>query len=78
MGLVDEVGTGDRRRSLIAIRDKLAAELELAEGRNVATIAAELTKTIRELDLLPTGKERSAVDELAKRRTTRRKKAAGL
>lgn len=71
------VQIGDRRRSLEAIRDKLAAELDEACGRDAATIAKELRETIRELDSLPGGKEASPVDELGARRKARYADAAG-
>ncbi|MFI6270723.1 hypothetical protein [Micromonospora zamorensis] len=71
------IRTGDRRKSLEAIRDKLAAELDDAFGRDAATIAKELTSVIREIDTLPGGKEVSTVDELTARRAARLADAAG-
>ncbi|MFI7707616.1 hypothetical protein [Nonomuraea sp. NPDC049480] len=75
--LVSAVEGGDRRKSLEAIRDKLAVELSAAEGRDAAAVAKELRATIAELEGLPDGKERSAVDELASRRADRLADAAG-
>jgi len=73
------VALGDRRKSLEALRDHLAAEL--LEGPStvaIAPIAKELRAVIEELDSLPLGKEESKVDDLAAKRATRRRKAAGL
>jgi len=75
--LGEAVGSGDRRKALEAIRDKLTGELRTAEGRDAAVLAKELRATIAELDALPGGKEVSKVDELAARRADRRADAAG-
>ncbi|WP_433519051.1 hypothetical protein ACQP2T_28140 [Nonomuraea sp. CA-143628] len=75
--LVETVEGGNRRASLEAIRDKLAAELRETAGRDAAVIAKELRATIAELDGMPGGKERSTVDELAARRADRIADAAG-
>jgi molecular chaperone GrpE (heat shock protein) len=65
------IRSGDRRRSLEAIRDRLATELQDAEGRDVAPIAKELRAVIDQLDRSPGGKEVSKRDELAARRARR-------
>jgi hypothetical protein len=70
------VRNGDHRLSLIAIRDKLAEELDEAFGRDSAVIAKQLAEVIREIESLP-GKEASAVDDLAARRARRLADAAG-
>ncbi|MGI5288040.1 hypothetical protein ACQEVF_32510 [Nonomuraea polychroma] len=70
--LTAAVQSGDRREALEAIRDKLAAELRAADGRDAAVIAKELRATIAELEKLPGGREVSRVDELAARRADRR------
>ncbi|MET9876566.1 hypothetical protein ABZZ36_18355 [Actinacidiphila glaucinigra] len=75
--LVAAVQSGDRRRALEAIRDRLAKELQDAEGRDVAPIANQLRATIAELDALPGGKEVSPVDEFTARLEARRAEAAG-
>ena len=67
----------DRRAALAAIRDKLAGELQEADGRDAATVAKELRATLAELESLPGGKEVSPVDELSARRAARRSDAAG-
>lgn len=71
------IKAGERRASLEAIRDKLAAELKDAYGRDAAALAKELREVIRELDSLPTGGEESTVDQLAARRARRLANAAG-
>lgn len=75
--LIGAVESGDRRTALEAIRDRLAVELDGAEGRDAAGIAKELRATIAELESLPGGKAVSAVDELSARRAERRADAAG-
>jgi hypothetical protein len=64
---------------LIAIRDRLAAELDnpLIMPRDVATVSKQLAEVIRELDSLPNAAEVSPVVDIAKRRESRRK-AAGV
>ncbi len=76
MALPEKV-TGSRRDALEAIRDRLAAELEDAEGREVAALARELRATLLELEGLPSKREESPVDDLAARRANRRAAAAG-
>lgn len=71
MSLPDDVAT-DQRTGLEAIRDRLAAELEDASGRDVASIARELRLTIAELESLPSKREESKVDDLTARRDRRR------
>lgn len=80
MDLVNEVTSGDRRRALGAIRDKLAAELSIAEGRDAAALAKELRAV---LDALGTGstagtdKGVAGVADLAAFAATRSAKSAG-
>lgn len=72
-----EVLSGDRRTALIAIRDRLAAELD-TEGimpRDVAAVSKQLADVIRELDAMPNTAEVSAVVDINKRRESRRKTA---
>jgi len=68
--------TGDRRATLEALRNFLAAQLENSE-RDIPALAKQLRDTIAELDALPNPKETSRVDELNARRAARRSKAAG-
>lgn len=59
------VAREDRRESLSAIRDRVAAELVGAEGRDVAALAKELREVIREIDSLPTAERVTPLDKLA-------------
>lgn len=63
--------TGDRRKTLEAMRDKLATDMEEAPPAVVAQIAGRLSAVMAELDALP-AEERSRSDELAERRKARR------
>lgn len=75
--LTEVVVRGDQRKSLEAIRDRLARLLEMAQPNQAAALAKQLTDVISKLDALPTGEEVSPVDDLAKRRATRRAQASG-
>lgn len=70
--LIEIVATGDRRGSLEAIRNLLAARLPYAPPREVAPMARQLVDVIRELDELPDGEVASVVDDLAAARAARR------
>lgn len=76
-GVADAASNGSRREALEAIRDKLATELESAEGKDAAPIAKELRAALQELDSLTDGGEASAVDDLTSRRQARRAEATG-
>lgn len=93
MSIEQIVTLGDRRKSLVALRDRLATELDALsnvheegcgcdcgpppqDGRVVVQITKELRAVIAELDAMPNGKEVSPVDDLAKKREERRKRAA--
>lgn len=61
--LIDAARSGDRRETLEALRDKLAASIQDCEsGRDVAALSKRLMEVMAELDALP---ERSDDDELA-------------
>lgn len=70
--------SGDRRTALEALRDHLAAALEVADERSVAPIANQLRQVLADLDEIPAAEEASTVDDLAARRATRRSAASGL
>lgn len=76
MGLPDVVASGDRRKSLEAIRDHLALNLVDAEGREIAPIAKELRAVMAEIYSLPGEREGSKSDELAAKRAARRAAAS--
>jgi hypothetical protein len=70
--LVDEVGSGDSRRALEAVRDRLIVELDQAPSRYVAALARELLAVVKAIDALaPEKPERSIADELIARRQER-------
>lgn len=73
MPLVEEVASGDRRRALVALRDRLAGDLDVCESaRDVGTLAARLADVLEQIDALPNRAEVSAADEIAARRASRR------
>lgn len=75
---VGEVGSGDRRRALEALRDRLAADLDVAPVTVAAQIAGQLRAVLADIAGLPGVVERSASDDLAKRRKARRAAAAKM
>lgn len=70
--LREVAATGDRRMTLEALRDRLAADFEEAATGVVAQIAAQLRATLLELDELPRPAEVSVVENIATRRASRR------
>ena len=73
--LADHAAAGDRRGTLEALRNLLARQLEIAD-RDVPALTRQLREVMAELDALPNPKESSRVDELNRKRATRRAKAA--
>lgn len=63
--------SGDRRATLQALRDVLAATILDAEPPARAALAKQLRDTMTALDVLDAGREVSASDDLAKRRQAR-------
>jgi hypothetical protein len=77
------VPKGDRRRALVALRDRLAQETDdtlwakhkrecncqcgMGDGRLLVALVKELRDTLRELDSLPDEGRESAVDKLTSR-----------
>lgn len=77
MTIFEAVTEGDTRKSLAALRDRLARDIDKEKDPKVTVqLAKELRAVIGELDNLPQGKGVSAVDEVAKKRAERRKAAA--
>ena len=66
-----DVASGDRRKALEAIRDRLAGEMKRAEGAAVAALSRQLTEVLGQLDAIKEP-EVSARDDLARRRAARR------
>jgi hypothetical protein len=63
--------SGDHRRSLEALRSKLAEQMEQADPNVVPQYAARLQAVLSELASLPSV-ERTDVDDLVERRKARR------
>ena len=74
MPLPEVVANGDLRKSLEAIRDRLATELEAAPSRDCAPLAKQLAQVLHDLDGLP-GEEKSDLDDLQAKRAARRASA---
>jgi hypothetical protein len=70
--------TNDRRATLIAMRDKLAADMDAAPPAVVAQIAGRLAAILAEIEALPNTGTMSEYDELERQRATRRAKTAGV
>ena len=52
--LVEAVKSGDRRDSLVALRDKLAAAIDSCEsGRDIAALSRRLMDVMTEIEKLP-------------------------
>lgn len=73
MSLHEVAGNGDRRELLLALRDRLTADLDsLPPGdRVIPSLSKELRECVRELESIPHEIEGSAPDELSKRRAAR-------
>lgn len=67
----DVISEGDRRRSLEALRDKLARAMDEASSGVVPQVAAQLRATLKEIAELPDGKKVTTADELRDRRKAR-------
>lgn len=68
--------TGDKREALVALRQKLAVEIDVAENpREVAALSARFMETLDKLHELDDSLKKpkgGALDELTKRREARR------
>lgn len=70
------VATGNRRTALEALRKTLASTIEVAEPREVAALARQLTIVLEQIAALPSAGEATPLDELTSRRAARRGAAA--
>ena len=62
--LVSAARSGDRRQTLEALRDKIAASIQDCEsGRDVAALSKRLMEVMGELDALPKPKKDSPLDK---------------
>ncbi len=66
----DAISSGDRTRALQALRDRLGAELDEAEGTEVASLSRELRAVLLELERLGVRAEVTPLDDLASRVVT--------
>jgi hypothetical protein len=73
---VAEAALADRRAALVALRDKLAADVDVAEVQYVAALARQFQSVLSELDSLPDGEAVSRVDDLKAKRAKRRAASA--
>lgn len=74
MNLVEAAKSGDKRATLIALRDKLAETIENCEsGRDMAANSKRLMEVMAEIDALPDPAERkvSKHDRLKKKHENR-------
>ena len=63
--LMDAAMSGDRRRTLEALRDKIAASIQDCEsGRDVAALSKRLMEVMGELDALPRQSDDDGLAEL--------------
>lgn len=69
------VKSGDRRETLIALRDHLASRLESASDRDAAALSLRLQSVLAELGD-EVAREGGSVDDLAAKRAARRAGAA--
>lgn len=65
------------RDGLVALRDTLAATIEVAEPKEVAPLARQLQSVIAALDAIPAATEASPLDEIAAKRARRTGAAEG-
>lgn len=70
--IIADITSGDRIRALIAIRDKLAFDLQWADARCSPSVAARLAAVLADLDAITGGGRVDAVDEVKQRRDARR------
>lgn len=69
--IAEAANTDNRRATLIAMRDKLARDMDEAPPAVVAQIAGRLAAILEEIDGLPDTEKVSPLDELDRRRQKR-------
>ncbi|MDN4162950.1 hypothetical protein [Nocardioides abyssi] len=60
---------------MIALRNRLAEEIETASSRDLAALSKQMTDVLAQIEAMPVADATSAADEIAKRREERRKNA---
>jgi hypothetical protein len=73
--LLRAVRTGSTRSGLQAIRDRLAEELQDAEGRDVAQLGLALLKVMEAIEKVPDLQAADPANEIAQRRERRLREA---
>lgn len=68
---------GSYRDALLSLRDRLAEEIDAADARTLPALAKQLADVLARIEGLPEAAAASPVDEVAKKRAKRRKKASG-
>jgi len=71
MSIAEAAATDDRRATLVAMRDKLAADMDEAPAAVVAQIAGRLAAILEDIELMSDDREVSPFDELMRRRADR-------
>lgn len=73
-GLIDAAKSGDRLATLIALRDRLADEIEnTTSGRDLAALSKQLTDVLTQIAEMPEPNKVSKADEIAQKREERRR-----
>ena len=73
--LTDAVASNDRRTTLLALRDSIAAAIDGTEsGRDIAALSKRLMEVIAEIDALPDPDASDSPLERAQKRAARRKR----
>lgn len=76
MDITEAASSGDRLKALQALRDVIAERIvESESARDVAALSGQMTQILKQIEDLDraSGAKKSKVDELAARRTQRRK-----
>jgi DNA-binding GntR family transcriptional regulator len=76
-GLVDAAAANDREAALRALIVRLAKEIESADAQTLPNLSRQFRQALAELEGMPK-QERSAIDEIAKRRARRIAKTKSL
>ena len=74
MSVYDAAVKGDRLSTLIALRDRLAQEIETAGARDLAALSKQFTDVLEQIEQHTEGDGTSAAEQIAQRREERRNK----
>ena len=67
----------DTRERLERLRDELTSRLDDASDRDLAPLSRQLVQVLEALEALPSQPKESPLDELTRKRSTRRSQATG-